>query len=446
MSIAAFEHNRNPESTTTSDVASEQIDQNTEILKVDKKIEPTFFGATDDPAEILVARQITATRYLEEGYITPDEVGEDGIIIDDPYVNSSRYYVAKTAEGEVVATVREILYDPEKGEASFPVLAHKDELDPDVVADIEATGLEHCIEFSTLAKREDVDEMATLMLYRTMWQDAFSGQDKDDSQKIWLMAAKPALYRRFKMIFNGAIAKMGKDGQNLDYPGEAVTPAIMKPIEGLTALVGGVDEKPRQEAGRRLMVELLIDGIDRSKLSEETQELLLEKGFSDEEEEDDDIPKEEGGAVSELLKKRKPEVIAAAGLLAYTALRTFLVKEGLPDTDWRVFLGIEAATTPPYTWAAGEAIRGLVDPLAYSAKRRAVSAATFLVTLLAPYAYVASTAGSETLKKPEVAGAIGLFAVISVAGVARGVHEARHKAEEPEVIEETDVATVPGTA
>jgi len=96
------------------------------------------------------------------------------------------------------------------------------------------------------------------------------------------------------------------------------------------------------------------------------------------------------------MKKYKPEIIASILLIAYTIVRTVVVAYSITpvsNVDWRVFLAIELVTTVPYVWAMGDIIRRSAkvgSEQSGNRQRRYLAVTVAVLSLLAPYAYLAA--------------------------------------------------------
>lgn len=64
---------------------------------------PVTVRLLDDATELLAARRLHASRYLDAGYV--DRLDAGGVI-DDPYVEASDYFGALSADGEVLGVAR----------------------------------------------------------------------------------------------------------------------------------------------------------------------------------------------------------------------------------------------------------------------------------------------------------------------------------------------------
>jgi hypothetical protein len=117
------------------------------------------------------------------------------------------------------------------------------------------------------------------------------------------------------------------------------------------------------------------------------------------------------GKLKEVSKRYRPEILAAAGLMAYTAARTGVVAEGIApvtNADWHVFLGIELATTAPYVWGIGDLARN-ANSADYKTSRKVSAYALAGSAFVAPYTYLAAEGALHSEQGAIVAG--GLLAL-----------------------------------
>ena len=419
----------------TSKVPSDEAEIRRQVT-IDNKFEFQSTGITSNIDVIRAARELTTREYLKKGYISQADIGQEGVISEefDPYIEDSYYYVVMDDDGKVAATTRKIVFNPDKQERSFPVWAHKNKLYPEYVDEIEAIGLDRCVEISALAKDKlrDTNKTATLELYRSLYQDAISLESPTGvDEKAFLMALNPALYEQFKSIFGGGLERIGP---NLDYPGEEVVPAILRTVEGSVGVINEAGRPDNDSAeAQSFVVRYMLEGCSADTLDPMVLDALEQNGF------DDVLEKlyenmaeniEEVGNLTllERLAKRKPEIFASVALLGYSALRTTGVKYGISphsNVDWRVFFGIEAATTPAYVMSMGSILRSVRSPELYSRFSRRRSEVTAATMLTAPYAYVA--ANGEGMPTEAWMAVGGLFALGSLSAVMRTRKERRQQ-------------------
>lgn len=373
--------------------------------------------ATSDPVLIHEARLLVAQRYLHLNFVSADQIDRDGTLTQeaDPYASHSTYYVVlDRASNQMVATSRRIHYDPARGEASFPVWEHKAELNPNYVSQVEQIGLDKCVEISALVRNPAFkpDRRITMELYRQMFQDVWRAGDA--GEKIFLMACKPSLYKTFRKIFDGSIERMGED---LNYPGEIAVPALFRTTEGSASLINKAGEsvfKNRHNWIHRRVVKYMMVGADVEKFDPSIIN-ALQNGPFEKTLDNLGVERPPTPTFAERLKNHKPEIGVGAFLIGWTALRTLGVVEGVsPDTDvdWRVFLGIEVATTPSYIIGVRDTVRSILHPEQYSRRQKVKALLMGGGSFLAPYAYV--TAEGHDMPSGAWAG-VGAFAAASVA-------------------------------
>jgi hypothetical protein len=365
--------------------------------------------AVSDEETILKARQMTASYYLKRGFVEPGEIDARGVIDEqaDPYVDHSSYYVLMNPEtSELIATSRKIRYDEDKGIDSFPVLSHKNQLDPDRVQQITDLGLENVVEISALVKNPELDhdKTATLKLYRRLFQDAWS-LDRKGTEKAFVMACNPVLFQTFQNLFNGSIQRIGPD---LDYPGQVAVPAMLDMRAGPIELIERAGDKNDPSAENYTgVLEFMFEGLDANAIDQEIVDALKNNGLDGilakmsyaEPEPQATVPAvlvekaDQNIGILDKLRAKKLELAGTIGMLAITGLRTYGVGKGISpdsDVDWQVFLGIEVATTPQYVFGLGTLGRSSAHPENYTRAQRLRAAFYAGSALVAPYAYVAA--------------------------------------------------------
>lgn len=205
---------------------------------------------------VATAQQIHAEIYIGRNFISEEDVSEDGRMHfrADPHQAHSTYFIVKnTQNNKIVATSRQILHDPIKQHNSFPLL-EKAEVDQKWRNYILKHGSESVVEISGLAKVRDTTTAAPLYLYRQMWHHSL--REKHD---LWLMACDVRLFQRLKLILGDAIIQIGQETQ---YQGGKVIPAIVKPKQSLHALIqSAVNSSRTQRYLRLLVVRFFISGL-----------------------------------------------------------------------------------------------------------------------------------------------------------------------------------------
>lgn len=260
--------------------ATSKQDVAIDVMETPEQVRPVIEAGAymvKDRATIDEARRLTANVYLKRGFIDSKEIGEDGTITPefDPYIDSSSYYIVANEESQIVATTRKIRYDETKGEESFPVWKSKELFDKAAVDEIESIGLENCVEISALAKELalDTDNLAALKAYRSIFQDAINKKEATDTQEtVFLMALSPKLFEQFKIIFKSGLKKIGP---SLDYPGEEVIPAIIKPVEGIVETIDSISDESNPDAETNaFVIDFLLEGCTAKDIDQRFIEAL----------------------------------------------------------------------------------------------------------------------------------------------------------------------------
>lgn len=366
--------------------------------------------ATDDPELILQARQLMAAVYLKRDFITQSELDDDGVLTEenDPHGSHSTYYVVVPKNQKtVLATVRIINYDPQKGESSFPVLKHKADFDPQARQVLASVGTENFVEVSALARDKDLaaPTTAALMLYKKIFIDAC--YDDPNGKKSLIMACNPVLFKTFSLLFGESFMRLGPD---LPYPGQVACPAIL-PARAASINIARAsrDKKNPYRGVQEGVVQYFGAGANANLLSDEILSALDFYGYGEllgkmKSNDWTDIAQREKramgivkrgavvGKLKELVKRYRPEILAIIGLVAYTAARTGVVAESIEPVshaDWRIFLGIELVTTAPYVWGIGDLARNATNEH-YKKSRKVLAYALAGTAFVAPYAYLAA--------------------------------------------------------
>lgn len=202
------------------------------------------------------AKLLHSTVYLDRGFISKEDIDTRGFIkaATDPHQHHSQYFiVCEQVKGHehVRITGRQIHAKKGKGFDSFPILqqAH---IYPHVRERIHAYDPARCVEISGLAKIRGTKVIATLLLYRIMWQYANARGDK-----LWLMACSPSLYARLKRLFGPAIIQIG---QRTPYKGEDVVPAMLKVDQSIGMLrQAGNTWQPMRRLLYRAVLDFFMD-------------------------------------------------------------------------------------------------------------------------------------------------------------------------------------------
>lgn len=204
------------------------------------------------------AKTLHARVYLRHGYIAQSALAETGLIHpdEDPYQNHAQYFAVirpNAGQPQVVATARQIHAHLDHGHASFPMVRHL-QLYPQAQKLIQSIDPATCVEVSALAKRAGESSLATLLLYRLMWQHSVKV-----GHRYWFMACDARVYDRLLFLFGKAFIQAGP---KTFYMGSDVIPALLE--------IPGSVEHLRQEARglniikrhfRRSTVEFFLKGM-----------------------------------------------------------------------------------------------------------------------------------------------------------------------------------------
>lgn len=301
-------------------------------------------AVTRDPALVGEARKLVATEYVRRGFIENPvaKLDENGIPRDDPDHERATYYVVML-DGGVAATVRTIHHDPAKGMESLPVLRDEDDRERLRMDRIEELGVENLIEVSALVRDRDSSFKKTdaMKLYKKIFMDAWKN-DKD-GKSAFIMACNPRLAEDLQFLFGDSMERVGQD---LEYTGQNATPILFANREGAVQTIkASKDPKNKNRKLQRDVVNYFLSGSTRGDLHKDIIEALQENGYDEllariDDGKWDDVEEREQQAmrgikkafavrkIKEVERHYRHEVIAGAGLMGYTALRTLAVAGG----------------------------------------------------------------------------------------------------------------------
>jgi hypothetical protein len=316
-------------------------------------------------------------------------------------------------------------------------MKYKENFDPEALEILASVGSENLVEVSALARDKHLAASGTaaLMLYKRIFIDAL--YQHENGKKSLIMACNPMLYKDFCLLFGESFTRLGPD---LPYPGQPASPAILSTADG-TVNIAKVsrDRKNPYRGVQEGVVNYFGAGANADLLSDEILSALETYGYGEllgkmKTNDWNDVAQREAraltmvkrgaikGKLKELSKRYRPEILAGAGLMAYTAARTGVVAESIaPVTsavDWRIFLGIELVTTAPYVWGIGDLARNANND-DYKTSRKASAYALAGSALAAPYAYLAAEGTLHSEQGAIVAG--GLLALSIVPAVIKQV-------------------------
>jgi len=353
-----------------------------------------------------MAQELNTKVYLDEGYISSEEIGEDGVY-KDQYAARSVYFFAENSLRS--STMRYIKADKRAGIMSLPT-AKNFAVDADIIR--QAAGVarlanlqsKEVIEVSALAsvqhgdvnlgRRGELD--ATRLIYARVLRDSL-----DQGHKLWLLNTHEKLVVHLERLLGKE--QIHRLGDTKEYMGSPTVPVAINPQDVVrTALQ---DETPMGDMKRQYLKQTL-QGVSDRYLDQEMLGLL----------EAHDIASERSPLLQRTLRHRKA--------LAYAGISAFVVGRALPiagvegfEGNAGIFFAIDAATVFPYTW-------GLIE--AATAKkpgRRVIGGAIAGASFAAPYAYF-GLAGNEypDWVNAAIGGYVGLAGLLAVTEVVKDRH------------------------
>ncbi len=134
------------------------------------------------------------------------------------------------------------------------------------------------------------------------------------------------------------------------------------------------------------------------------------------------------------LGKYWPEITAFVLMMAYTAVRTLLVAQGVDSvarTDWRIFLALEILFTVPYVWGIGDLVRGAM--LGTHSKRRDwLGMVAVLSGVLVPYIYLAAFGGLQHVQSAVITVVMIALAMVGLRKSLKKLSRAKEERKERE--------------
>lgn len=134
------------------------------------------------------------------------------------------------------------------------------------------------------------------------------------------------------------------------------------------------------------------------------------------------------------LGKYWPELTAFVLMMAYTAVRTLFVAQGVDSvarTDWRVFLLIEVVFTVPYVWGIGDLVRGAMLGT-HSRRRELAGTVGVLSGVIAPYLYLAAFGGLQHVQSAVITLAMIALAMVGLRKSLKKLSAAKRERRERE--------------
>lgn len=225
-----------------------------------------------------IAQELHTAVYLKMGYITEDDLNEDGIFLDK-YTSRSTYivsggrvrlsacrYIAATENGGIASlpTIENFSIDA----SILPAVARASDLS-DISYDeiVEVSGLVS-ISLDMEADRQQDEYDATQLMYATALRESL-----ERGHRLWILNTNPRLLRAFAALVGGdQIHILGRPQR---YMHITTIPAAMSP-QGLIEAVMH-DKSPYGEVKRTHLIHAL-QGMDVTHISPDMKLLLAQHG------------------------------------------------------------------------------------------------------------------------------------------------------------------------
>jgi hypothetical protein len=162
-----------------------------------------------DAEDIKQARKFAVQQFVALGKIDPTEVGEDGLLGNDPFLENSTFFGVRDAHGELSVVARLIWNE---GTTIDDMRLPTDRINPEDAQQLLNAQPGQIAEFGSLAKLAGISNIATLKLIR----EVFSFAKKNDIETI-VCGLEPKLYPAYCRIFGGALRRLHPE--NIEFPG-----------------------------------------------------------------------------------------------------------------------------------------------------------------------------------------------------------------------------------
>ena len=162
-----------------------------------------------DREDIDEARKLAIGKFAGLGKISKEEVGDDGLLKFDPFLEKSTFFGVYEGDHEIQAVTR-IIWTPDTtvGDMRLPV-ERIDETEAENLLNAKPGSI---AEIGSLAKKDSASNVATLKLLREVFNFA-----QENGIKDFVCGLEPKLYPTYKRMFGGALRKL-KD-ETIEFPG-----------------------------------------------------------------------------------------------------------------------------------------------------------------------------------------------------------------------------------
>jgi len=346
--------------------------------------EPQAITSLDENKGDLVrnrAQKISTEVYLKEGFITEDELDEDGIYRDE-YSSRSVYAVALNNKRE--STMRYINADKKAGIMSLPTAKYFS-IDPRILAQtakkrtISDLKPSEIIEISALAALPESDEnlreqFAARGNATKLIQAQFLRESLDNNYKVWIMNTHEIYVRYLRSLVGSE--QVHVLGETRDYMESPTVPVAINPQEAVKHILS--DTTKGGQENRQYLIDAL-NGVSDRYLPKDLKKLL--------EQEDVEIDKT---TVREKILQRKGKILGQVGLYAWAAAKGvgFSYSPGFHGSGF-VYWALDVVSVPPYIYGLAE----VVSPR--SSKAQVIGAAVAAIAFIGPYGYIAAEGGGD---------------------------------------------------
>jgi hypothetical protein len=168
-------------------------------------------------ASVAAAKVLQGQAYVEHRYLSRDRLTPEGWVPwhASPPADRVRWFGVFGTDGDMVAVGRKIVID-DTGVGSLPVMGLMGSDQPAALASaVRQCSPDEVVEPSAMAKVRNTPLIATLLIYRALYQDSMRCGDR-----LWVMTVMPVLRTALQIVTAGAITVGAHPVSVLnDYPG-----------------------------------------------------------------------------------------------------------------------------------------------------------------------------------------------------------------------------------
>lgn len=159
--------------------------------------------------EIRQARQLATLSFKALGKIPEHEIGDDGILLNDPLLPMSHFF-GTIDRGDTVQATARLLWTPDTvvSDLRLPL----DQIKPEYAEYLQSQEPGSIAELGSLAKGRGVPMVATLKLLRSMWAYA----DEHDIETL-VCGLEPKILPRYQSLFGESLKPL--TNETIEFPG-----------------------------------------------------------------------------------------------------------------------------------------------------------------------------------------------------------------------------------